>query len=449
MGILAKHHRALVGQAIIEIFIISLIIETGQLFFSIGLFEICDLVDNTIGGILGIIIVMVIDRRRKMNSKRESLSQKNILFLNLLVASLNGSEIVVDSEDDQAVIGIVFDTLLAACIAKNSDYYRFIAYKMKMDYVFKENLKTQQELIEELIAAGYHPVIIKGYATAIYYRNPLTRTIGDIDFIVPKDEFTEVVNYLLQHNCRYRDKNHMTPNHHIPLIKNNVIIEPHSEVAGIADIKKKNYVRSLIEKSMDASNVIKLEESNFLALDDISNGLIILLHARSHMNNGIGFRQLIDWVMFVEKHINDSQFDLIWKEIFEKSGLLSFAKAITSLCCRYLCLKENYSWCEGEDSHYSSQLLEYVFEQGNFGHKIVDARMSRAFTKADGFGGYLHRIIDSGYGVIKCHNKGFLAIEFIAGVFHNISVFFKSGGIKKYLNSRKKFRPLRYLGMYE
>ena len=54
-------------KSLIFVFLTSLAIETIQLFFSLGQFEICDLIDNTLGGLIGIGIVAVI---RKINNRR-------------------------------------------------------------------------------------------------------------------------------------------------------------------------------------------------------------------------------------------------------------------------------------------------------------------------------------------------------------------------------------------
>lgn len=49
-------------QQIVIIVISSLAIETIQFLFSIGQFELCDLIDNSIGGLIGIHLVLLIQR---------------------------------------------------------------------------------------------------------------------------------------------------------------------------------------------------------------------------------------------------------------------------------------------------------------------------------------------------------------------------------------------------
>ena len=54
LGVILKKHLAASWKAIIMVFLVSIFIEGIQLITGTGLFEICDLIDNSIGGIIGI-----------------------------------------------------------------------------------------------------------------------------------------------------------------------------------------------------------------------------------------------------------------------------------------------------------------------------------------------------------------------------------------------------------
>lgn len=48
---------------------------------------------------------------------------------------------------------------------------------------------VQEVLLEQLAAAGLHPVVQKGSEAAKYYTDPSARQVGDIDLFLPKGEF--------------------------------------------------------------------------------------------------------------------------------------------------------------------------------------------------------------------------------------------------------------------
>lgn len=54
LGWLLYRKRNIFRHAILWIFIVTLLIEMVQLLTGTGLFEICDLIDNTLGGVIGI-----------------------------------------------------------------------------------------------------------------------------------------------------------------------------------------------------------------------------------------------------------------------------------------------------------------------------------------------------------------------------------------------------------
>ena len=53
----------------------------------------------------------------------------------------------------------------------------------------------------------------------------------------------------------------------------------------------------------------------------------------------------------------------------EQARLRKLAAALTRLCRDYLGLPGEYSWCEEADEQVASDLLNLIFERGNFGRK--------------------------------------------------------------------------------
>ena len=108
----------------------------------------------------------------------------------------------------------------------------------------------------------------------------------------------------------------------------------------------------------------------FPMLTDSLNGLTLLAHISKHLESGLGFRQIIDWVMYVDKKLHDSD----WPDFCEKTdqlGLTKLAKVSARLGQLYFGLPEkDITWCKDADESLCEELLAYVFECGNFGNKL-------------------------------------------------------------------------------
>ena len=107
-------------------------------------------------------------------------------------------------------------------------------------------------------------------------------------------------------------------------------------------------------------------------LTDPLNSLTLLAHISKHLESGLGFRQIIDWVMCVDKKLHDSA----WPDFSEKTeqlGLTKLAKVSARLGQLYLGLSEqDITWCRDADESLREEFLNYIFECGNFGEKLGD-----------------------------------------------------------------------------
>lgn len=99
------------------------------------------------------------------------------------------------------------------------------------------------------------------------------------------------------------------------------------------------------------------------------NGMELLWHIKQHLYNGLGLRQLIDWMMFADHYLDDEGYNE-YAEDMRKCGLLRLAIHVTRLCQLHLGLREEgISWCRKADESLCEELLAFVMEQGNFGIK--------------------------------------------------------------------------------
>ena len=196
-------------------------------------------------------------------------------------------------------------------------------------------------------------VILKGTAASQYYPHPEYRTMGDIDIMTCREDF----------DAAYRDleENGYTVTKELErevlFKKNGIVIELHRYFASLNDPTACKYLDDLIIENINPSHV----------LPDLVNGLVLLEHISQHLEHGLGLRQIIDWMMFVDKCLPDD----VWPEfkpMAKSIGLERLASTTTKMCERYLGLPERF-WCSGADETLCKDLMELVLSSGNFGNK--------------------------------------------------------------------------------
>ena len=233
----------------------------------------------------------------------------------------------------------------------------------------------EQELLIQLMRKNnINMVILKGAAAAIYYPRPDLRTMGDIDFLVNPKEFQKAYHILLENGYQLAYPEDTTP-HHITLRKNNIVFEIHKSLSIIARNnagKYGDYLQRLLIKGLSSIEQKKIENWEFPTLPRLQNGIVLLLHVVQHLNSGLGLRQIIDWMMFVNSELNDETWRLEFQPILRKIKLEKFAITLTRMCQLHLGLRtEDITWCHSADPLLCNKLLDHFMEKGNFGRKAA------------------------------------------------------------------------------
>ena len=95
----------------------------------------------------------------------------------------------------------------------------------------------------------------------------------------------------------------------------------------------------------------------------------MLLHIVKHIDDGLGLRQLCDWMGFVKNELNNEVWNNEFQPVLKKAGLENLACVVTKLCKIYLGLSDEISWCDDADEKTCDELMRYVMDCGNFGKK--------------------------------------------------------------------------------
>ena len=288
-------------------------------------------------------------------------------------------EEIVRELNQQTVLGVASIVLkkkeTEGIPVKLQDYVTMKRRKIVMRYT--QMAVVQREICQKLEGIGISVAVMKGMAAACYYPNPMLRMMGDIDLIVKPDEYEDALCVLRESGFVIDSK---ANEYHIAVKRNDITIELHKSPASTHKDAHGDFIRDFILSGLDAVEIGTAEMERFPILPWKQNGMELIWHIRQHLYNGLGLRQIIDWMMFVD-HCLDNQKYIEFEPALEKSGLKNLAITTTKMCQKYLGLRrEGISWCIEADEQLCDDLMDYILEQGNFGIKKPDDKTAKIMS---------------------------------------------------------------------
>ena len=234
---------------------------------------------------------------------------------------------------------------------------------------FASYMKEQSRLTELLYREGLTPVILKGASAAMYYPEPGLRKMGDIDFFISpnsKKNFEHAVKLLEEDGYERLEDNGQR---HVPLKKGRTEVEVHRFYSHRRNEKellldKKIYGSTPVERTIEAMGTY-----HFYTCPVEQNGLIFLHHISSHLYSGLGFRQIIDWLMYVDAVVTDEFWEHKLRPLAVATGVEKLAITVTRMGELYLGTPE-HAWCRDADTSVCNQLFELINTSGNFGRNL-------------------------------------------------------------------------------
>lgn len=286
--------------------------------------------------------------------------------------------------------------------------YSLIGTEADVFYIISKNVQISYEQ-EQLstVLRGIPYVVLKGLAAAIYYPEPLRRTLGDIDIIVRPEDFFGAYHQLV--NAGYKTDDPETgDSRHVHFIINGVVIELHRRYAVLNNPRQEELMDSWIFESINHAVEGTIEDRTFPMLPMLLNGLTLLAHINQHLEDGLGIRHILDWVMYVQKCLPDEKWQE-FKSYTDQLGMTTLAIVTARIGQMYLHAYPNYSWCRGDDwsggenrktiDRLAEKLLSYTFDCGNFGAKLgQDNTVTMIMSHGKGVGGFFRNLQKRGEG---------------------------------------------------
>ncbi len=262
---------------------------------------------------------------------------------------------------------------------KIKEQWKKIAYGHAVRW--SQILYAQDELVNLMEQHQIPIVILKGIAAAMYYPMPEYRSMGDVDFLVWEKDYRKAFD-LMKKNGYVLAEPEDSEDYHYALEKNGVVFELPRKLAKLPQDRGGKLLMECIHEGLSHRVWHQVDEYQIPVLPWLPNGLVLLYHIRQHLTNGLGLRQIIDWMMYVEKELSDERY-LHFQKVISKAGLENLAIHVTRLCQKYLGLREEgITWCADAKEDLCEDLKEYILEQGNFGRKIKwEGKGAKAFSR--------------------------------------------------------------------
>lgn len=229
--------------------------------------------------------------------------------------------------------------------------------------------EEQKKIFEILDSHSIKSALLKGYAAAMYYPTPEHRAMGDIDLIISETEFNDAITLFVQGGYTLRRSVEEDGKHAVLDSASGIRIEPHIRFSETDSTQGKQLDSYLRDGLLRLEN-INVCGCNVWVLPQVENGLVLLDHINQHLESGLGLRQIIDWMMYVENCLEDNTWECEFAFKAESIGLKKLAMVTTATCKKYLGLKESITWAdEYLNSEIADHFILYIMDRGNFGRK--------------------------------------------------------------------------------
>ncbi len=220
-------------------------------------------------------------------------------------------------------------------------------------------------------------VILKGSGTAYYYPDPISRMMGDVDFLVKPEDVKRAGEKIEQ--CGFHKKDLPEHSYHDEYERSGTEWELHRKITDYPKGRKGDIIQAFVSDIIDTARSVTLAGFTMNIPDDFHHCIVMLLHIARHLtkDSGIGLRHLCDWAVFVDK-VDISNY----KKQLEEMGLWVFACDLTAVSHKYLAGRE-YSWCRDIDDEFLESFITDIICSGNFGKKELQSKESNSIVKYD------------------------------------------------------------------
>lgn len=228
-------------------------------------------------------------------------------------------------------------------------------------------ISVLHDISNEYAQLGIHFLLLKGPGSGVNYPNPLLRTPGDLDLLLyRKGDYEKARDWIAGQGITIVEANGI----HSKFLKDNISIENHHRITYFNHKKYDHRFQTIEEKLRREETFchIIIEGRKVPQLPAELNVFYLFQHLFRHfVQNGIGFRQFCDWILFLSKHhdkINKDSFTALSQSFALLYPMQVFARAAV----KYLNVSPwIFPFPTITDDKYADMVIEDILDSGNFG----------------------------------------------------------------------------------
>lgn len=286
-------------------------------------------------------------------------------------------EIIYKQSVQQTVEGIIYDGIQHLQSSERPPRQLLLKWLIRIEHIERRNKAMNKAISDQITfftSFQITPILLKGQGIAQYYRNPLHRICGDIDWYFPTKDMYQKANQLIQKKGL---KMIFTAGYSSSYLWDKFDIEHHQDLFDIHN----PFCTSFLKKLEKREQVNKIYKSLHDACVEIPAALINILQINSHilkhlLSYGIGIRQLCDSATLYYKLQNEID-PIVLKEIYSKLGIDKWIDQLHHILVRYVGLPKQYIPYPLSDRP-ADWMMHDILLSGNFGfhdHRYQQAEL--------------------------------------------------------------------------
>ncbi len=248
----------------------------------------------------------------------------------------------------------------------NNKYYPLVMQSLANN---ERRMFFLSKLSKELNSAGIEHCVMKGISLSSIYPMPELRISGDVDILIDPADEKKVMRFMEERNFVVTEREENAQNFTAKHPKAG-LFEIHVK---LFDSEFDKYVLEGKFGVKESYDVMTTPDGNSFNILGKNDGLYF---AASHMikhfvKDGLGLRQISDWLLYVKKYRDEVQLD-DFNSVIRELGFEKFINAIYSVGNEYFKMNFEAEYESPED------ILSDMDEGGSFGHNDIDRTRYKA-----------------------------------------------------------------------
>lgn len=312
--------------------------------------------------------------------RREVTGEDGTEKMELSVAGLNA---VMRLAREHAVTGLVANAtmrnriVIAGGVAEGRG--EVVMRLMQQTMAHRQNQRRFEDAVGRFARLmeenGIAYVVFKGLAVARYYPEPFVRTMGDVDFYVPKSCFDRAVEVIERGLNVVMDKEEVDK--HYSFDWQGIRFEMHYQIETFGNHRHQHRFDRMINEAMaehaDSFTVCDSDgnETEVSVLPPTEDLIVVFKHWFNHLLvEGVGLRQTLDLAVLLNAYRDKINVGRLMTAL-DGIGYMKAFRAMLAMMKRYF----GFEWLDSNfvlgcrDERYADKLMAAVMESGNFGRK--------------------------------------------------------------------------------